>query len=100
MVVFRFAKYGVNLGTRPLGAIVRADLISEMEKCEKVTLDFEGVELVGNSFADECLGKLLLGMSLEEFKEKTTFCNLEGLSRLSVSTALKRRLLSGQVKLR
>ena len=91
MVIFRFKKYGVNLGTRQLGSLVRSDLEKVLKKGEKVVLDFEGVEMVGNSFADECLGKLLLDMSLEELEEKTTFRNLEGLSKLSVSTALRRR---------
>ena len=70
---------------------MRSDLEKVLKKGEKVVLDFEGVEMVGNSFADECLGKLLLDMSLEELEEKTTFRNLEGLSKLSVSTALRRR---------
>ena len=93
MVVFRFTNYGSQLGTRQLGAKVRADLMKEMATGEKVVLDFEGVEMVGNSFADECLGKLLLTMPLKELQEKTTFKNLEGLSRVSVSAALRRRAL-------
>lgn len=94
MVVFGFAQYGAYLGTRPLGARVREDLKKIMEQEEKVILDFDGVEVVANSFADECLGKLLLEMSLEELQSKTTFRNLEGLPRISVSVALRRRYYS------
>lgn len=94
MVTFRFAKYGPILVSRPLGAQVREDLLSEIRKGEKVALDFEGVEMVGNSFADECLGKLLIDIPLDELRQVTTFRNLSGTSRVSVSAALRRRYYS------
>ena len=91
MVVFRFSQYGPVLVTRALGAEVREALLKELATAPRVVLDFDGVEMIGNSFADECLGKLLLGMSLEELKRCTTFRNLTGTSRVSVSAALRRR---------
>ena len=94
MVVFRFNKYGSILVTRALGAQVRQELLAEMAKNDKVVLDFAGVEMVGNSFADECLGKLLLEISLEDLKQHTTFNHLTGISKVSVSTALRRRYYS------
>lgn len=94
MVTFRFAKYGPILVSRPLGAQAREDLLSEIRKGEKVALDFEGVEMVGNSFADECLGKLLIDIPLDELRQVTTFRNLSGTSRVSVSAALRRRYYS------
>lgn len=94
MVTFRFAKFGNLLVSRALGAQVREELLAELAKGEKVALDFEGIEMVGNSFADECLGKLLLDIPLEELRQITTFKNLTGTSRISVSAALRRRYYS------
>ena len=91
MKVFKFSAYGDSMGTRLLGAKIRADLRSLLDGDERVVLDFTGVDTVTNSFADECIAKLLLEMSLEELKSKTTFTGLTPLAERSILTALKRR---------
>ena len=57
-------------------------------------LDFTGVDVVSNSFADECIAKLLLEMSLAELKNRTTFRGLNPIASDSVLTALRRRHLT------
>ena len=47
-----------------------------------------------NSFADECIAKLLLEMSLSELKSRTTFRGLNPIASESVLTALRRRHLT------
>ena len=93
MVTFSFRKYGENLGTRPLGKRVREQLLHTMEQNERVVLDFTGVNVVSNSFADECIAKLLLTMSLADLKSRTTFRGLNPIASESVLTALRRRHL-------
>jgi hypothetical protein len=93
MVTFSFRKYGENLGTRPLGKRVREQLVPLLEQDERVVLDFTGVNVVSNSFADECIAKLLLTMSLSELKAHTTFRGLNPIASESVLTALQRRHL-------
>lgn len=92
MRVFKFSDYGDSLGTRNIGAKIRADLRPLLDGDEKVVLDFSGVDTVTNSFADECLAKLLLEMTLDELKSKTTFRGLSPMAERSILTALKRRL--------
>lgn len=94
MVTFSFRDFGENLGTRQLGQQVREQLMPLLEKDERVVLDFTGVNVVSNSFADECIAKLLLTMSLAELKAHTTFQGLNSLASESVLTALRRRHLS------
>ena len=94
MVTFCFRDFGENLGTRPLGQKVREQLVPLLEKDECVVLDFTGVNVVSNSFADECIAKLLLTMSLDELKAHTTFRGLNPMASQSVLTALQRRHLS------
>ena len=94
MVTFCFRDYGENLGTRPLGQKVREQLMTLIEKDERVVLDFTGVNVVSNSFADECIAKLLLTMSLDELKAHTTFQGLNPIASESVLTALQRRHMS------
>ena len=93
MVTFSFREYGENLGTRPLGKRVREQLLHVIEQHERVVLDFTGVNVVSNSFADECLAKLLLTMSLADLKSRTTFRGLNPIASESVLTALRRRHL-------
>ena len=94
MVTFSFREYGENLGTRPLGQRVREQLLPLIEQNECVVLDFTGVNVVSNSFADECIAKLLIEMPLAELKKRTTFCGLNPVASECVLTALRRRHLS------
>ena len=93
MVTFKFIDFGKNLGTRSLGQKVRECLMPLLEGNERVVLDFTGLDVVSNSFADECIAKLLLTMSLAELKSRTTFRGLNPVSSESVLTALQRRHL-------
>lgn len=92
MVTFSFREYGEHLGTRQLGKKVSEQLWPLITGEEKVCLDFEGVDVVSNSFADECIAKLLLKMSLDELKQRTTFSGLNDFARKNIALALKRRL--------
>ena len=94
MVTFSFIEYGENLGTRPLGKRVREQLLPLIEQNECTVLDFTGVNVVSNSFADECIAKLLLSMSLSDLKSRTTFRGLNSIAYESVLTALRRRHLA------
>ena len=81
------------MGTRLLGAEIRADLRPLLDGDEVVVLDFSGIDVVTNSFADECIAKLLLEMPLEQLKAKTTFTGFTPMVERSILTALKRRQL-------
>ena len=91
MVEFKFAQYGENFGTSDMGAKIRKELLAQLEGDERIVLDFTGVNVVTNSFADECIAKLLLDMPLEELKKKTTFRGLNPVAEKSVLVALQRR---------
>lgn len=94
MVTFNFRNFGEYLGTRQMGQQAREKLMPMLEGDERVVLDFTGVDVVSNSFADECIAKLLLTMPLAELKAHTTFRGLNPLASESVLTALRRRHLS------
>ena len=91
MVTFSFIQFGENLGTRQLGKVAREKLMPLLNDDEKVVLDFTGINVVSNSFADECIAKLLIDMPLETLKARTTFKGLNPLAENCVLTALKRR---------
>ena len=91
MVEFKFIEYGTDFGTRDMGQKLREKLLPLINGEEKVVLDFTGVNVVSNSFADECIAKLLLEMPLAELKQRTTFRGLNPLAERSVLVALQRR---------
>lgn len=91
MVEFKFIEYGTDFGTRDMGQKLRQKLLALINNGEKVILDFTGVNVVSNSFADECIAKLLIDMSLDELKRCTTFKGLNPLAERSVLVALQRR---------
>ena len=93
MVEFKFIEYGTDFGTRDMGQKLREKLLPLINGNEKVVLDFTGVNVVSNSFADECIAKLLLEMPLAELKRRTTFRGLNPLAERSVLVALQRRHL-------
>jgi len=91
MVEFKFIEFGTDFGTRDMGQKLRQKLLTLINGGEKVVLDFTGVNVVSNSFADECIAKLLLEMPLDELKRCTTFRGLNPLAERSVLVALQRR---------
>ena len=91
MVEFKFIDYGTDFGTRDMGQNLRQKLLDMIATGEKVILDFTGVNVVSNAFADECIAKMLLDMPLDELKRHTTFRGLNPLAERSVLVALQRR---------
>ncbi len=83
-----FKDISSSLGTRDLGAKVRTSIIEKVEKNEKVYLDFEGVDVVTNSFANECFGKLREILSSDIFRNKIAFLNTNDFVQRSIISAL------------
>lgn len=91
MVIFSYKEFGENLGSRLLGRHAREKLLPMIEQNDCVVLDFTGLDVVSNSFVDECIAKLLSVMSLSELKSRTTFRGLNPVASESVLPALRRR---------
>ena len=98
MIEFKFINYGTDFGSTIMGQKLRQKLLSLIKENDKVVLDFTGVNVVSNSFADECIAKLLLEIPLDQLKQHTTFRGLNPLAERSVLVALQRRykVLSAQ----
>lgn len=83
----RFKDISSSLGTRDLGAKVRGLIIEKVKVNDRVYLDFQDVDVVTNSFADECFGKLRESITTETFKAKIAFLNTNDfVQRVIIST--------------
>ncbi len=88
---FRFCDIATDFGTREMGAKIREQLRPMFSENTRIALDFTGVNVVSNSFADECIAKLLLDMSLDKLKQRITFRGLNPMAERSILVALQRR---------
>lgn len=72
----RFSEIGSSLGTRDLAARLRDDVLLDIDQIDKIIFDFEGVNVITNSFANEYFGKLIERISVEKFRNKFAFINV------------------------
>ena len=91
-MTIQFKQIGIHLGTRVHGVEIRSQIVEAMKVNDKIVFDFEGVETVSNSFADECFAKLTLLISMEEIKAKTTFINTIPFIKAVIANSFKARL--------
>lgn len=91
-ILFRFSNFGTDFGTRDMGAKIREQIRPLLQKGTCVALDFTGVNVVSNSFADECIAKLLLDFPLPLLKRLIQFRGLNQMAERSVLVALQRRI--------
>jgi len=71
----RLSEIGSSLGTRDLAARLRTDVLSELNENDKIIFDFDGVNVVTNSFANEYFGKLISEITIDRFRDKFAFIN-------------------------
>lgn len=91
--VVRMSDYGTSLATRASGRKAREDIeVAMIFETRPVVLDFAGVTTVSNSFADECLGKLVSQYGLEELRHKASFEHISHDQALMVRLAIDRRV--------
>jgi hypothetical protein len=91
-MIIEFGHIGKQLGTRIAGASVREQIVDAIKNDQKVVFDFTGVEVVSNSFADECFAKLTLFFSLDKVKESTHFQNASPFIKAVIANSFKERL--------
>lgn len=91
-MIFQMKKFGTILSTRSLGKQVYASLYNNILHCDELLiLDFDGIDAVTNSFADEVFGRLAEQIGLSELQKRTTFRNIDRISAISVRVAIDAR---------
>ena len=85
---------GSSLGTRELGAKIRTDLEIAISNGDRVNVDFTGINVISNSFADECFGKLLFKYKLDEIKKNLAFVNANDFVKCVLLNSFKQRTIT------
>lgn len=91
-MVIKFNDIGSSLGTRATGRQIRERIEAAIQSGERVAFDFQGVNVVSNSFADETFAKLLLKFDMPFVKAHTTFKDANPFIQQSISFAFRQRL--------
>lgn len=87
----KFGDIGRSLGTRFLGQQLRVQIEDSFKNNQFVEFNFEGVDLISHSFADECFGKLLLNFDMNFLKVHSTFTGISPLVKKTIVFVLKER---------
>lgn len=74
-LVIKFGNFGQHLGPRSIAATQREKIAAAIRSKSGVTIDFEGVITMSDSFADECFGKLNLDFNLHTIKNSIQLKN-------------------------
>jgi hypothetical protein len=84
------------LGARSSAEQVRTALVKLLnEKAARLVLDFENINVISSSFADEVLGKLALEIGLVQFINRFRLENMSETVEAIVSRAFQQRIAEG-----
>ncbi|MBI5528532.1 MAG: STAS-like domain-containing protein [Deltaproteobacteria bacterium] len=89
---FKMKDFGAILESRDLAKSLCQSIIDEHWKkpTEHMRLDFGGVRVVSNFFAEAFIGGLIEGMGTEPFKQTFTLLNLSDMNRIWVDRAIEK----------
>lgn len=83
-----------SFGSRPAGTPVRKTIknLMHMHPGHKVQVNFEGVEIISSSFADEVFGKLVMQISIEEYQKRIQVKNVNETIVSLIDKAISQRI--------
>lgn len=84
-------EYGSCLGTRNLAEQIRNSMGLDKQD-SYIEINFNGVEIINNSFADELLGKIVDTIGIDKFKELVKIKNVNEYTKATINMVLSRRL--------
>lgn len=83
---------GKILGLRETGSRLRQIIESAIKKEESILIDFEGVESVSSSFADELIAKVYLEIGKEKFVKLIKLKNVDDFAKTIINSCIRDRL--------
>jgi len=92
-LLFPLAREAASLGSRPAGTPVRTRLqnLHTMHPDRRIIIDFEGIELVSSSFADEAIAKLFVAVGPMQFMRAFELRNMTATVQALVDKAIVQR---------
>lgn len=88
--IIKFSDFGEDLGTRDLARSIRHEIEKKISQNVFVTFDFEGVNVISNSFADECFTKLFNVFEETKIKKNSHFKDVNPFVKIVITSAIAR----------
>lgn len=83
---------GTILGLRKVGKNCRENIEKVISNGETVIIDFEGVESLSSSFADELIAKLYIEYGQEKFITSIKFENINDYMKKIINSSIRDRI--------
>ena len=84
-MTIKLSDFGNSLGTHIDAKKIREQIMNENEK---TILDFEGISIISNSFADEILGIIVRDFGIKKLSEKVSFKNTNNEIQMTIKKAI------------
>ncbi len=98
VINFKLRDEAESLGSRMAGKKIRNTLRNLIECSQsKIKIDFENINLISSSFADEVFGKLFLELGPIGFSNRLDLSKVETTVRLLVEKAISQRVAYGKL---
>lgn len=95
-MIVKLKEFGTSLGSRILGKEV-SNMI-DFNRKENIILDFQDVNMVTSSFADEVVGKNCAKLGLHNFFDKVQIINTSEQIKLILKKAIIDRLVEYEIQ--
>lgn len=95
-MIIKLKEFGTSLGSRILGKEV-SNMI-DFNRKENIILDFQDVNMVTSSFADEVVGKNCAKLGLHNFFDKVQIINTSEQIKLILKKAIIDRLVEYEIQ--
>lgn len=95
-ISFKMKSESLSFGTRDAGRPIyhRIENLINLSSCERVTVDFADISIIGSSFADEVFGKLFINLGPMKFMNMVRFKNTNEIVNGLIDRAIKQRISS------
>ena len=91
-MIVKMSKFGTALSTRVSGRGAYAIVNSESDGFSiPIRFDFDGVDTVSNSFADELFGRMVFELGMERVRSVTSFVNVKPLAARIIRSSMDAR---------
>lgn len=90
--ILKLKNNGSNLGLRELGKQIGLTIRETLAKGESIILDFEKVDSISSSFADELIAKVMFEIGQEKFLSLVKIRNTNNFVKTMINSSILKRL--------
>lgn len=83
---------GPNAISMNSGQKIKNEILKQWEKNEKISVDFDGIDVFASPFFNASIGALLKGKTIEQLQERLEFANISDHGRRLINLVIQNAL--------